>query len=114
MLYYHEFIFMPDFDFEHDFWNYVECLFFSGHASMRAHMRVFPLLSVEKVRKDGEIYEVGVDEYGIKTVNVRIPVGEGRNLYYVIDRSGMIITGWYNLEYKYKYPARNKRKYEDR
>ena len=114
MLYYHEHIFMPDFDFKTEFWNFVERLFLSGHAGMRAHMRVFPLLSLKKVREEGQIYEIGVNEDGIQTVNVRIPVGEGRNLYYVIARTGMIITGWFNPEHKYQYPARNKRKYEER
>ena len=112
MYYYHEEIFMPNFDFDIDFWRHIDFLAFSGHAGMRAHMRVFPLLSLEKVRSDGHIYEVGIDEKGISLVCLFVPMGEGRNLIYVINRSGLIITGWYNPSTWTPRPALKKRIYE--
>ena len=94
MRYYHESVFMPDFDFA-CFWDNIQTLTLSGHASMRQHMRVFPLISISKIRSVGRVYEVCMDDFGISSVCVRVPLNEGRDLYYVISREGVIITGWW-------------------
>lgn len=110
--YYHKAIYMPDFDFEMDFWKNIEELFLSGHAAMRQHMRVFPTLSISKVR-EGEVYEVCIDREGIFVVCVRIPMNEGRDLYYIVQRGGLVRTGFWDFSTKNPKPS-SKKIYEER
>ena len=103
---------MPDFNFEIDFWKKINSLTMSGHASMRRAMRVFPIPSIENI-KNSHVYECSINESGIETVCVCVPWTEGRNLYYVISRTGLIITGWWNHITKKVRPS-SKKIYEKR
>ena len=109
MHYFHEYIFMPRFDFNEYFWKNIKHLFLSRHARKRSQTREFPLLSLEELRSRGHIYEVGFDEKsGIAHVSIYIPMGDGRDLHYVISRNGLIITGWFSSSSNYHFPAKKK------
>ena len=112
MFYYHEAIFMPDFDFEIDFWQHIDGVVMSGHASMRQHIRVLPNPSLDFIRS-GHIYECCIDKDGINYVCVRCSWVDDRDVIYIVGRDGCIITGWWVLKTKVQYPATKKRHYEE-
>ena len=109
MYYFHEYVFMPRFDFNEHFWKNMDFLIFSGHATRRSRTREFPLLSLEDVRSRGHIYEVCFNKNeGIVCVCIYIPMGDGRDLHYVISRDGLIITGWFESSSNYHFPSKKK------
>lgn len=111
-VYYHEEIFMPNFDFEIDFWQYIDEVVMSGHASMRQHMRVFPKPSLTFIR-NGRIVECCVNKNGINHVCVRCSWIEDKDVVYVIGRDGLIFTGWIVLKSKPQRPSTKKIYYEE-
>lgn len=109
MYYFHEHIFMPRFNFNEHFWKNIEILIPSHHAIQRSNTREFPFLSLDDVRSRGHIYEVGFDKNeGIVCVTIGIPMGDGRDLFYVISCGGLIITGWFESSSDYYFPAESR------
>ena len=112
MFYYHEAIFMPDFDFEIDFWQHIDEVMVSGHAAMRQHMRVLPMPSLDFIRS-GHVYECCIDKDGINCVCVRCSWFDDRDIIYIVSRNGLVITGWWISKTKKMFPAVTKRIYEE-
>jgi hypothetical protein len=105
IIYFHEAVYMPRFNYDIDFWGHFDYMMVSVHAAIRQLERGFPILSLSEIRRQCRVIEVRLNNRGFDTVLVRIRYSSRRSLYYVISGTGVLVTGWWNDGWHQHQPA---------